>query len=106
MIVHLAFFKWNPALSEETLDTLRREFAALRETIPEIRSFRWISNNSTEGLDRGFREGICVELDDAEARQRYLDHPAHTAFAAGTVIPALEHGLDSVMAFDYDGSVA
>ena len=103
MIVHHAFFKWRPGLSEEALDDLRQGFAALQDAIPEIRSFRWIVNNSTEGLDGGFREGICVVLDDALARQRYLDHPAHTAFAAETVLPALEDGLESVMVFDYEG---
>ena len=103
VIVHLAFFKWKTGLSEDTLDTLREKFAALQETIPEIRSFRWITNSSTEGLDRGFLEGICVELDSVQARQRYLEHPAHRAFAAGTVLPALEDGLESVMVFDYEG---
>lgn len=105
MIVHLSFFKWKPGLSGEALDSLRQEFAALQNAIPEIRSFRWVINNSTEGLDKGFREGICVELDGVEARQRYLEHPAHTAFAAATVIPALAEGLESVMVFDYEATV-
>lgn len=101
-IVHFAFFKWKPALSQDELAALRREFAALQGVIPEIKSFRWVYNNSTENLDKGFREGIRVEFDSVEARQRYLEHPAHVAFAKGTVIPALENGLDSVFVFDYD----
>jgi hypothetical protein len=36
------------------------------------------------------------------ARQRYLEHPAHVAFARETVIPSLERGLDSVLVFDYE----
>ncbi|MFN0122479.1 MAG: Dabb family protein [Blastocatellia bacterium] len=101
-IIHLAFFQWKPTLSEQELAALRQEFAALQAVIPDIKSFRWIRNNSTENLDKGFEEGICLEFDDAEARQRYLEHPAHVAFAQGTVIPALERGLDSVLVFDYE----
>ncbi len=101
-IVHFAFFKWKPTLTQEELDALRREFAALQQVIPEIQSFGWVYNNSTENLDQGFHEGIRVEFDSIEARQRYLEHPAHVAFAANTVIPALENGLESVFVFDYE----
>lgn len=101
-IVHLAFFQWRRNLSAPELAALRQGFAELQAVIPEIKSFRWIRNNSTEGLDKGFQEGICLEFDDAPARQRYLEHPAHVAFARETVIPALERGLDSVLVFDYE----
>jgi hypothetical protein len=91
-IIHLAFFQWKPTLDERELAALRQEFAALQAVIPDIKSFRWIHNNSTEGL----------EFADAQARQRYLEHSAHVAFAQNTVIPALERGLDSVLVFDYE----
>jgi hypothetical protein len=101
-IIHLAFFQWKPTLDERELAALRQEFAALQAVIPDIKSFRWIHNNSTEGLDKGFQEGICLEFADAQARQRYLEHSAHVAFAQNTVIPALERWLDSVLVFDYE----
>lgn len=101
-ITHLAFFRWKHDLSNRELQAIHQGFAALQSLVPEIRSFRWIHNNSTEGLDRGFREGICMEFDSLQARQRYLEHPSHVAFAQSTVIPALEHGLESVMVFDYE----
>ncbi len=101
-IIHLALFQWKRELRDEALAALRREFAALQAEIPDIKRFRWIRNNSAEGLDKGFQEGICMEFDDVQARQRYLEHPAHVAFARETVIPALEHGLDSVLVFDYE----
>jgi uncharacterized membrane protein YgaE (UPF0421/DUF939 family) len=101
-IVHFAFFKWKPMLTKAEREALRREFAALQQVIPEIQSFCWVYNNSTEALDKGFHEGIRAEFDSIEARHRYLDHPAHVAFAASTVIPALENGLDSVFVFDYE----
>lgn len=102
MIVHYSFFAWRSDLSQATLAALRADFAALAEVIPEIGDFRWVVNNSTEGLDRGFGEGIRVEFADADARQRYLEHPAHVSFAADRVIPALRDGLNSVLVFDYD----
>jgi hypothetical protein len=42
------------------------------------------------------------DASDAQARQRYLEHPAHVAFAQETLIPVLEGGLDSVLVFDYE----
>jgi hypothetical protein len=101
-IVHLVFFQWKQGLNQQSLEALRRGFADLQSVIPEIKSFEWIRNNSTEGLDRGFQEGICMEFEDAQARQRYLEHPAHVAYARDAVIPALENGLDSVLVFDYE----
>lgn len=101
-IIHLALFKWKGDLSKPELCGLRDGFAALPTAIPEIRNYRWIHNNSTEGLEKGFREGICMEFEDAPARQRYLDHPAHATLARDTVIPALEDGLNSVLVFDYE----
>ncbi len=103
-IIHLAFFQWKQILGERELAALRQDFAALQTVIPEIKSFRWIRNTSTEGLSKGFEEGICMEFDDEQARQRYLEHPAHVAFARDTVIPALERGLDSVLVFDYESN--
>lgn len=101
-IIHLALFQWKPTLSEQELAALRQGFAALQAVIPDIKSFRWIRNNSIEGLDKGFQDGICLEFADAQARQRYLEHLAHVAFAQETVIPALACGLDSVLVFDYE----
>jgi len=102
MIIHYAFFKWKAALSAPELETMRRDFAALQNAIPEIRSFRWVYNNSTEHLDKGFCEGIRVEFDNIEDRQRYLDPSAHKAFASNRVIQELEEGLESVLVFDYE----
>lgn len=104
-IVHFAFFKWKPTLTQAEREALHREFAALQQAIPEIQSFCWVHNNSTENLDKGFHEGIRVEFDSIEARQRYLEHPAHVAFATGSVIPALENGLESVFVFDYEEQI-
>lgn len=101
-IIHLALFRWKPGLGHQEIEALCQGFSALQSAIPEIKDFRWIHNNSTEGLGKGFREGIYIEFDDIQARQRYLEHPAHVAFARDCVIPALENGLDSVLVFDYE----
>ena len=101
-IIHLALFKWKHGLGAQEIEALRHGFAALQAAIPEIRCFRWVHNNSTEGLEKGFQEGICMEFDSVQARQQYLEHPAHVTFARNTVIPALEDGLDSVLVFDYE----
>jgi hypothetical protein len=102
MVIHFAFFKWKQTVSKQELDTLRRDFSALQSVIPEIRGFRWVYNNSTENLDKGFLEGIRVQFDNIEDRQRYLAHPSHVTFASSVVIPLLEDGLESVLVFDYE----
>jgi hypothetical protein len=79
------------------------ELGGLQDEIPEIRSYTWGSNVSSEGLDKGFTVGFVMEFDDAESLARYLQHPAHVAIAGDVIIPALRNGRDSIIVFDLAG---
>jgi len=75
---------------------------ALKELIPQIKYFSYGPNNSPEGLNRGCNFGFVMEFDNVEARQIYLDHPAHIYYANEKILPNLVDGVNSPVVFDYD----
>jgi hypothetical protein len=64
----------------ETEDAVRR-FVALRDEVPGIDDFEWGLNCSPEGLNHGLTHCFTLTFATAEARDAYLPHPAHVAFA-------------------------
>jgi len=102
MIKHVVLFQFKKTLTEMQIASVMEGFTALRKQIPQILSYQWGANNSPEGLDKGFRHGFVMELAGPAQRKAYLEHPAHVKFANETIFPALEHGKESVVVFDYD----
>ena len=76
--------------------TIEAAFAALPGKIPQIRDFEWGTNNSPEGLDKGFTHCFFLTFDSEEDRAIYLPHPDHKAFGA-----ALGSSLEDVLVVDY-----
>ena len=101
MIRHVALFEFKEGLAEERVAELMNTFHTFLKTIPGLRSVSWGRNNSPEGLDRGFLHGFVMDIDDAGARDAYLNHPDHVAFATEEFLPELQNGRDSVVVFDY-----
>ncbi len=102
MLKHIVFFQFSESVSSETISLTMNGFAQLAAEIPEILSYSWGLNNSTEGLSKGFQAGFEMLLADESARQRYLEHPAHVAFATTKLIPLLADGRNSIVVFDFD----
>jgi hypothetical protein len=102
MLKHIVFFQFSSTVSSETISQTMNGFAQLSAEIPEILSYSWGYNNSTEGLSKGFQAGFEMLLSDEAARQRYLEHPAHVAFATTKLIPLLADGRNSIVVFDFD----
>ena len=102
MLKHIVLFKFHPALSQQQITDVLDGFHVLRIKLPGIHSCRFGVNNSMEGFSRGFTHCMEMEIEDADARQNYLAHPLHVAFATTKVIPALEDGLNTVVVFDYE----
>ena len=102
MIRHVALFKFKEGLGEERIAELMNTFHTFVEKLPGLRSVSWGRNNSPEGLDKGFMHGFVMDIDDDDARAKYLNHPDHVAFATETFLPALENGRESVVVFDYE----
>lgn len=77
-------------------------FESLVKKTPGIVSYSAGPNVSPERLDRGYLHGFVMDFVSAEARDAYLAHHEHVAFAQQVVLPAMENGLDSITVFDYE----
>ena len=91
-IRHVVHFKFKKEATPAQIENLCKEFAALPSKIKEIESFEWGTNNSPEGLDKGFKHCWVIGFKNAKDRDVYLKHPAHEAFV-GIVKPIVEDVL-------------
>ena len=66
----------------------RRRFRALHGLVPGIDAFEWGTNSSPEGLSHGHSHAFTLTFASEAARDAYLVHPQHRAFAdwAGRLI--------------------
>ena len=101
MIRHIVLMQFPDDAPEETINEIFSGFGALAAKLPGVRGFSSGPNVSPEGLHRGYLHGFVMDFDSPQARDDYLAHPEHKAFAEGTVIPALKAELDSIAVFDY-----
>jgi len=77
---HVVHFKFKKDATPEQIDNVCKEFAALPTKIKEIESFEWGTNNSPEGLDKGYKHCWVIGFKSAKDRDVYLKHSAHEAF--------------------------
>lgn len=96
MIKHIVAVRFADTATAAQRAEFVQRFIALRRQIAEVRSLEWGSNNSIEGLDRGFTHCFVLGFDDPAARDAYLPHPAHLAFVEHT-----RGWLAQVFVFDY-----
>lgn len=82
MITHIVLLRPRPDAPEASLAALGDEVRALADAIPGIEEVRFGPDVSPEGLQDGHRWAFVVRFADAAARDAYLPHPAHEAFAA------------------------
>ena len=93
---HVVLFKFKDGTSEADIKKVEEAFKALPAKIPEIKDFEWGTNNSPEGLDKGFTHCFFLTFDSEEGRATYLPHPDHKAF--GEVLGPF---LEDVTVVDY-----
>lgn len=93
---HVVLFKFKESSSEEDVKKVEEAFAALPSKIPQIKGYEWGTNNSPEGLDKGFTHCFFLSFDSEEDRAIYLPHPDHKAFGE-----VLGPHLDDVLVLDY-----
>ncbi len=77
---HVVAFKFKADATKEQVDALIKDFADLKNKIPEIQSFEWGRNNSPEGFNKGFTHCFILTFANEQDRDIYLLHPAHKAF--------------------------
>ena len=93
---HIVLFKFKDETTVQELKAIENNFAALPSKIPEIINFEWGTNNSPEGLNKGFTHSFLVSFKNEEGRAAYLPHPDHKAFVA-----FIGPYVDDVLVLDY-----
>lgn len=88
LLRHVVMFGFKDGTSQAEVDEIVRRFAELQNLVPGIEAFEWGDNNSPEGLNNGLSHCFLLTFGSTDARDAYLPHPDHTAFAdwAGTWI--------------------
>ncbi len=93
---HVVCFKFKDTAKASEVNAVVKAFAALETKIPVIKDFEMGTNNSPEGLDKGFTHCFVVTFADEQGRKKYLPHPEHKKF-----VKLLKPILDDVFVFDY-----
>ncbi len=101
MIRHIVLTRFKADVTDAAREELMRAIADVAAALPGCGGFRAVANTSPETeMIKGFAHGFIVDFDDAAARRRYLDDPAHQA-AGARLVAAAEGGQDGVLVFDY-----
>jgi hypothetical protein len=97
-IRHVVCFKFKEEATKEQIAKVEKAFEDLKKKkkIAEIENLEWGTNNSPEGLNKGFTHCFILTFADEKARDAYLPHPDHKAF--GKVLKPI---LDDVFVIDF-----
>jgi len=93
---HVVMFKFKEAATKDDIRKVQEAFSALPSKIPQIASYEWGTNNSPEGLDKGYTHIFFLTFNSEEDRAVYLPHPDHKAFG-----DVLRPHLEDVLVLDY-----
>jgi hypothetical protein len=81
MFRHVVLVRWRQEASEEQRQAARDALSRLPSQIPEIREMR-LGGNVGSGPNH-YDLALVVDFENRESWQRYLQHPAHRAYADG-----------------------
>lgn len=93
---HVVLIKFKEDATEQEIASVEKAFSALPDKIPVIDDYEWGTNNSPEGLNKGFTHCFFVTFESEEDRATYLPHPEHEAF-----VEVLKPHMDDVLVIDY-----
>ncbi len=93
---HVVIFKYKPEVTAAQLDEINRAFQNLKNAIPEVKDFERGTNNSPEGLNKGFTHCYMITFASEADRDAYLPHPAHKKF-----VELIGGKLEEPFVFDY-----
>lgn len=77
---HVVSFKFKESAAPADIKKVEEAFKGLKKKIGVIRSYDWGTNNSPEGLNKGFTHCFILTFDNDADRKTYLDHPDHKEF--------------------------
>jgi hypothetical protein len=78
---HVVLFGFEKAQSRAAIAEVVRRFGELKALVPSVDDFEWGENSSPEGLDNGHSHVFLLTFANAQARDAYLVHRDHAAFA-------------------------
>jgi hypothetical protein len=93
---HVVLFGFAESADARAISEVARHFALLQTLVPDIDAFEWGENCSPEGLHNGHTHAFVLTFGSTEARDAYLIHPDHIAFADW-----VKPFVASVTVFDY-----
>jgi len=96
-IRHLVCLKFQETATADQIAGIEERFPKLKESIDGIISIEWGTNNSPEGLNKGFTHCFIVTFANDAARSTYLPHPRHQEF-----VDILKPLLEDVFVIDYN----
>lgn len=77
---HVVSFKFKDSATQDQIREVESAFRALKTKIPQIEKLQWGTNNSPEGLNKGFTHCWILTFASEADRDAYLKHPDHVAF--------------------------
>jgi hypothetical protein len=78
---HIVLFGFTENADATAISEVVRRFASLNTLVPDIDAFELGENCSPEGLHHGHTHVFVLSFGSAAARDAYLVHPDHVAFA-------------------------
>jgi len=78
---HVVLFAFADHVDRETKAETVRRFVALQHSVPGIEALEWGVSSGSEGLDHGHSHAFVLTFASDAARDAYLVHPEHQAFA-------------------------
>ncbi len=92
---HVVLVSWRDGEAAEAEQLVRPLVAAFPQTIPDVLGVVEGRSSSPEGLEAGYDYALIVTFASAEARDVYLDHPAHQPVAQ-----AIQQHSERIVVFD------
>ena len=77
---HFVCFKYKEGVSKDKIAEVEKAFVGLEKKIADIKGFEKGTNNSPEGLNKGFKHCYLITFDSEKGRDNYLVHPEHKKF--------------------------
>jgi lysophospholipase L1-like esterase len=96
IVRHVVLLKFKPTTPQATILDVCDKFTRLSDEIDEVIALESGRDISPENLSQGYTHCFLLTFADAKARDAYLVHPAHKAFAEA----AIQH-VDGVVVVDY-----
>jgi len=79
-LFHVVSFKYKSDVTDTQKKEVEEAFAALKKSIPQIKSLDYGSNVSPEKFNQGFTHMWVLTFDNSTDRDAYLVHPEHKKF--------------------------